>query len=537
MGEDEARTLAALAELRQKLFEPVVTNRGGKVIKRMGDGWIVEYPNIAEATASAIEVQEGLSNHKIIQLRIGVHIGDVTFQDDDIYGDGINVAARLEALADPGQILISDTAHYSLDGKAAARFSGGDQHQLKNIARPVAIWHWPADAKTSAALSSATATMKSGVITNLLLIDEFGTSGSQEAATEIAEELQYDLTLILSRRTGLKVVSQQREDIIPYYVLGGRVRVSGENVRIDIVLSDTKKGTNIWTERFSGNISDTDTVVTNASIKVSGFIRSLTTAFTGAEYRDIPDEDLSVSELLSKSAHLIQLWDQQNVAAGQKSLEYAVSQSPQNPMALAMLASTFTIPVFSGYGSIDDVDVQKVMELANKAVKVGPTIDFVFHARACVKCFLLNNLAGAKADCERALKINPYFHVAQIMAGIIDVFSGETTTGIRKLQEILIVVPEEPMIPIVNTIIAIGCLMCGDGNKALHFAQEGYELSPSNPIGAAVYLAAAPENPEDFKNLIHKLNLKVSIVKNLPFSKPEDIKLFTSLLQAAGLPK
>ncbi|MEH6548244.1 MAG: adenylate/guanylate cyclase domain-containing protein [Sneathiella sp.] len=168
MGEDEVRTLAALAELRQKLFEPVVTNRGGKVIKRMGDGWIVEYPNIAEATASAIEVQEGLLNHKIIQLRIGMHIGDVTFQDDDIYGDGINVAARLEALADPGQILISDTAYYSLDGKAAARFSGGDQHQLKNIVRPVAIWHWPADAKTSAALSSATATVKSGVITNPL---------------------------------------------------------------------------------------------------------------------------------------------------------------------------------------------------------------------------------------------------------------------------------------------------------------------------------------------------------------------------------
>ncbi|MEH6548245.1 MAG: hypothetical protein V7701_17550 [Sneathiella sp.] len=340
----------------------------------------------------------------------------------------------------------------------------------------------------------------------------------------------------------MKVVSQQREDINPYYVLGGRVRVSGENVRIDIVLSDTNKGTNIWTERFSGNISDTESVVTNASIKVSGFIRSLTTAFTGAEYRDIPDEDLSVSELLSKSAHLIQLWDQQSVVAGQKSLEYAVRQSPENPMALAMLASTFTIPIFSGFGSIDDVDVQKVMELANKAVKVGPTIDFVFHARACVKCFLLKNLAGAKADCERALKINPYFHVAQIMSSIIDVFSGETTTGIKKFQEILIVVPEEPMIPMVNTIIAIGYLMCGERNKALHFAQEGYELSPSNPLGGAVYLAAAPEspeiiNPEDFKNMIHKLNLRISIVKNLPFNNPEDIKLFTSLLQAAGLPK
>jgi adenylate cyclase len=103
MGEDEARTLAALAELRDELLEPVVSARGGKVVKRMGDGWIVEYPNISDATASAIEVQEGLIGHEVIRLRIGVHIGDVTFQDDDVYGDGINVAARLEAMAKTGR--------------------------------------------------------------------------------------------------------------------------------------------------------------------------------------------------------------------------------------------------------------------------------------------------------------------------------------------------------------------------------------------------------------------------------------------------
>ena len=139
MGEDEARTLAALAQFRRELFEPIIAARGGKVIKRMGDGWIVEYSNVSDATASAIEVQERLLNHEIIQLRIGVHIGDVSFQDDDIYGDGVNVAARLEALAETGQVLISDTVHHSLDGKAVALFNGGEHHRLKNITRSVAV--------------------------------------------------------------------------------------------------------------------------------------------------------------------------------------------------------------------------------------------------------------------------------------------------------------------------------------------------------------------------------------------------------------
>lgn len=120
--------LTALAELRQELFEPVVVRHGGRVIKRMGDGWIIEYSNVSNAVASAVEVQENLSGHAIIRLRVGIHSGDVTFHDDDVYGDGINIAARLEAMAEPGQVLILDTAHHSLDGKAADRFSGGQQH-------------------------------------------------------------------------------------------------------------------------------------------------------------------------------------------------------------------------------------------------------------------------------------------------------------------------------------------------------------------------------------------------------------------------
>ena len=125
MGEDQAGTLAALRSLRRELFDPSVESNGGRLVKSMGDGYIVEFPSISDAVASAIEVQEGLRDHSIISLRIGIHTGEIVIEDEDLFGDGVNVAARLEALAEPGQVLISDNAYQSLDGKAAQRFSGG----------------------------------------------------------------------------------------------------------------------------------------------------------------------------------------------------------------------------------------------------------------------------------------------------------------------------------------------------------------------------------------------------------------------------
>ena len=151
MGEDELRTLDALRQLRTELFEPVVSSYNGTVVKRMGDGWIVEFSSVSDAVNCALRVHEGLVDHEIIRLRTGIHIGDVVFEEEDVFGDGVNIAARLEELAQPGEVLISDAAYQSIDGKAAARFGDGNRHQLKNIARPVQVWRWPADAAATAA--------------------------------------------------------------------------------------------------------------------------------------------------------------------------------------------------------------------------------------------------------------------------------------------------------------------------------------------------------------------------------------------------
>lgn len=210
MGEDEAQMLTALAELRNVLFEPVVSNWAGNIVKRMGDGWLVEYANVSDAVACAIEIQLGLKNHDDIKLRIGIHVGDITTLDNDVYGDGVNVASRLESIAKPGQILISDTVYNSLDGKAAQRFSGGRGQVLKNIARTIPVWHWPeGDELTPSTEKAVNEQIEKSEKPSIAVLALNNMSGDPEQEY-FSDGITEDIITDLSKVSGLVVISTLR---------------------------------------------------------------------------------------------------------------------------------------------------------------------------------------------------------------------------------------------------------------------------------------------------------------------------------------
>ena len=544
LEQDETRTLAGLQEFRANTLEPKILAHDGQIVKNMGDGWLAEFNSTVDAVKCAAQIQEALVDHELIKLRIGIHVGEIVHQNEDIFGEGVNVAARLEQLAEPGSVLISDIAHGFIDRKTGYEFKNLGKHKLKNISKQQLIFGWAPDAAKCVSLMAQgdKNIKKQDDTAEVLLIEAFRTSGSKEEAADVVEELQYELMLVLSRRAGLKVVSEQKDGNNIDYILDGRVRVSGEDVRIDIKISEGASGSSIWVERFTGTMDEMDDLVIIVRNKISGFVRNMTIAFSGVKYNDIPDEDLSLGELLSKSANLIQRWDHQSVTTARNSLELAIKQSPENPMALAMLASTYVVPVFMGYESNDDNKSQRAIELANKAVSIGKNIDFTFQSRAMIKCFLLKDLVGAKMDCERALKINPYYHIMLVVMGSIEIFVGNAEAGIEQFLEFISNAPEDPMVPTAYSVAAMGYLICGQHEKALQFAREGYELSPSTPTSALFYSAAAsniPEiiNSEGFKNMIGQLDLRISLINNFPLNRSEDIELITSRLLAAGVPE
>ena len=142
MGADQSATLAALRKLRSELFTPSVARHGGETVKSMGDGWIVAFASVSDAVKCAIDVQSGTSAISPLQLRMGIHLGDIVREDEDLFGDGINIAARLEAAASPGDVLISDVVYHSLDGRLADAFRERPPLKLKNIERAIAAFSW-----------------------------------------------------------------------------------------------------------------------------------------------------------------------------------------------------------------------------------------------------------------------------------------------------------------------------------------------------------------------------------------------------------
>ena len=154
MGEDEAGTLVALKAHREELIGPSVAEHSGRIVKLMGDGALIEFPSVIEAVNCAIEVQHGMTarnagvpEERRIQFRIGVNLGDVIVEGDDIYGDGVNVAARLEALAAPNGICVSDVVHQSVDGKLGVDFEDQGEQKVKNIAKPLHVYSLILDRK------------------------------------------------------------------------------------------------------------------------------------------------------------------------------------------------------------------------------------------------------------------------------------------------------------------------------------------------------------------------------------------------------
>jgi adenylate cyclase len=146
IAEDEARTLAALRELRRGIVADALERHDGRVIKSMGDGWLMEFDSIGHAVACAQRVQQLLREHDWLSLRIGVHLGDITVDDEDIFGDGVNIAARLQAMAPEGGLLISQDVERQLDGRARKDFAAAGHRRLKNIDKEIGLFVWPAEA-------------------------------------------------------------------------------------------------------------------------------------------------------------------------------------------------------------------------------------------------------------------------------------------------------------------------------------------------------------------------------------------------------
>jgi adenylate cyclase len=269
MAEDEAGTLSLLKKHRHTVFNPEISKHGGRIFKLMGDGTLVEFPSVVDAVAAALSIQESLAKQRgAIQLRIGINLGDVIFDGDDIFGDGVNIAARLEELAEPGGLCISSVVHESLGNRIDTKFVNAGEYEVKNIPHLIRIYRYKPDVVEPVSHSDKTPESSERPSIAVLPFDNMSSDPEQEfLADGITEDLITALSkvrwfFVIARNStftykGQAVdVKQVARDLGVRYVLEGSTRRAGERVRITAQLIEAGTGRHVWAERYDRQIKD-----------------------------------------------------------------------------------------------------------------------------------------------------------------------------------------------------------------------------------------------------------------------------------------
>ena len=278
-GADEERTLARLRALRSDLMDPTIALHHGRIVKRTGDGVLIEFRSVVDAVRCAIELQNGmvernagLPPERRIEFRVGVHLGDVVEESDgDLMGDGVNIAARLEGIADPGGICLSEDAYRQVRDRLKEEFIDLGERDLKNVSRPVRAYAIKSFSSGSSSKAHTPTPSKSGAPRLSIVVLPFANIGGDPEQEYFADGVTESLTTDLSRISGSFVIGRNTaftyrgkhvdlkqigRELNVRYVLEGSVQRSGNRLRINVQLIDADTGAHLWAERFDKPVAD-----------------------------------------------------------------------------------------------------------------------------------------------------------------------------------------------------------------------------------------------------------------------------------------
>jgi adenylate cyclase len=328
MGEDEAGTLARFKDHRAGLIDPNIAEHHGRIVKVMGDGLLVEFASVVEAVGCAVEIQRGMvarnadvPDDRRIDLRIGINLGDVIVDDDDIHGDGVNVAARLEALADPGGVCISGDAYRQVRGKIEAEFEDLGEQQLKNISEPVGVWRWLGEGQERGPSKFPLPGAPAARGVPAIAVLPFDNLGRDENVDDFADGLTDEIITAFSRQTGMTVlarsstllfkgkavdVTEVGRKLGANYVLQGSVRKAGSRVRVAAQLVEADTGNHLWGDQFDGELADVFTLQDEVTFNIVAATRSQIHVKDAERVRDVPEDQLSDNELLALASQRMQ---------------------------------------------------------------------------------------------------------------------------------------------------------------------------------------------------------------------------------------
>ncbi len=509
IGRDDTGTVALIGELNARIIEPAVAAHGGRVVKRMGDGLLLEFASAVEAVESVVRIQRAMRARQgeapgdaAVQLRIGLNVGDVISEAGDVFGEGVNVAARLEALAEPGGICLSRAAHDQVRDRVSYKLEARGERELKNIARPVEIFRLVLDAERSAsAPDSALAFTARRAVAVLPFANMSGDPGEDYFADGLSEDIITALSYwrwfpVIARNSTFAYKNKPTNaieigrELNAAYLVEGSARRAGGRVRITAQLIDTSTGQHLWAERYDREMADVFAVQEEIAARV---VASLEPEIHRAEEqraaRKHPEHlgawdqalrALSLQERMSRTSH----------ADARALLEQALATDPGFAYAWSLLALCHYHEGILGWAADRRTALEASRAAADKAVLLDERDWLAQGLSGMGLLWIERDHDGALERQERAVSLNPSAPLARHFLACMHEFGGRPAEAIPHLHDVLRLDPRYRFASLAHADESLCNLLLGDAERARACAEKGVRLQSGN-VRARQRLVAA----------------------------------------------
>ena len=474
-GADEDRTLARLRALRSDLIDPTIAVHHGRVVKRTGDGALVEFRSVVDAVRCAVEIQNamvernaGVPAERRIEFRIGIHLGDVVEESDgDLMGDGVNIAARLEGIAQPGTICLSEDAYRQVRARLDLEVNDLGQTQLKNIAEPVRVYSLqvglPAQPKAASPVEPAT---EEKPVPRLALPDKpsiavlpfQNMSGDPEQeyfADGITEDILTELSrfrelLVISRNSVFaykgKAINAQKvaKELSVQYVVEGSVRKSGSRVRITVQLIDAETDRHLWAERYDRELADIFAIQDEVTSSIVSILPGRVAAAAQDRVQRKPPENLVAYECVLAGKLLHHRSTRADNEAALRMLERAIALDPGYAHAHAWKACVLGQSTVTGWCADVEATRRALIGELTKALSLDENDSDVHRVLAAVNLTVHHDYDKALYHQERALALNPNDDLIVVQQGEVLTWIGQAEEGIEWIQKAMRLNPYHP---------------------------------------------------------------------------------------------
>ena len=559
MGADEAGTLAALRGVWTEHFNPAVAAHSGRIVKMMGDGALIEFASAVDAVECAIAIQRAMASYNTaqpdrepVEFRIGVNLGDIVIDDDDIFGDGVNVAARLEGQAPTSGILVSDAVHAQIKGKVGVAFVDAGELTLKNIETPVRVWRWAGDG--SPARTPAKAPPGPSEIPSIAVLPFANMSGDPEQEF-FADGLVEDIITTLSKLAGLRVIARNSSFVYKgqavdvrevarqlgvQFVLEGSVRKAGNRVRVTAQLIDARDGTHLWAERYDRSMDDIFAIQDEITLVLATEMQVKLTEGEQARLHYTTTSNVEAWTHWARGlSHYRQPVTKETMGPARFHWEKALALDPDSAALNAMLGFMHCLDARFGWWDDRKTALQKARAYADRAFELEPA-NASAHSMSSVILMFEERYDEAVRGARRAIELAPGSADVAEFASFVLTPSGFPEEAVIQSEKAIALNPNHP--PVYLGALGNAYHLAGRIDEAIEAFKAYNDRSPGFGLLDLVIIYQQNGRPKEAKQTAKQLlaarpNFTITAWRDTQFRRDQArLEADIAALSAVGLP-